>query len=258
MTVGNFRRINMKLSREVLKKMKHYVYLLSDPDTDEIFYVGEGKGSRVFSHFKETEDSNKVRQIRKIKSQGREPRIEILAHGLEKAEALKIETAVIDLIGKNKLTNKVRGHKSSAFGRMDLDQIKAKYTSDKANITEKVLLIKLSTTFSYGMTPLDLYEHTRSSWPVSPAGRKNVTHAFAVYDGIIQETYNVLQWFEAGTTYMKRRDIDIDSHKSQRWEFIGSISEEMRKKYRYKSVEHYWKKSSENSHSYPFTYTFDK
>ena len=37
--------------------MKHYVYLLSDPGTNEIFYVGEGKGSRVFSHFKESIDS---------------------------------------------------------------------------------------------------------------------------------------------------------------------------------------------------------
>ena len=49
----------------------------------------------------------------------------------------------------------------------------------------------------------------------------------------------------------------LEESDSNRWEFIGSISEEMGKKYRYKSVEHYWKKSSEHPHSNPFTYTFD-
>ena len=249
------------LNREILKEMKHYVYLLLDPEDnkDEIFYVGEGSKNRVFDHFKEIKDSEKLRKIQKLKSLNLEPKIEILIHGLQKAEAKKIEAAVIDLIGLNKLTNIQGGKHSSKFGRMDLDQIRAKYTKKKANITERVILIKLNQTFQYNMSAIDLYEITRSAWPVSidtATGKNNVTHAFAVYDGIIQETYNILQWFKAGTTLMKRKH-DIEKDISNRWEFIGSISEEMGKKCRYKSVEHYWKKSSEHPHSNPFTYTFD-
>jgi hypothetical protein len=242
----------MKLSSEIIKEIKYYVYLLSDPITDEIFYVGKGKGNRFFSHLKDTNESDKVRKIQEIKAQGREPKIEFLVHGVEDEVTIKkIEAAVIDLIGKNKLTNKVGGYESSNFGRMDLDQIKARYTSDEANITEKVVLIKLSETFRYNMDSMDLYDYTRGIWKVAEARRKNVTHAFAVYDGIIQETYNVLQWFEAGATYTNRIDIDAWK-KNERWEFIGSISEEMRKKYRYKSVDRYWKIGNRN----PIRYTF--
>lgn len=32
------------------EKLKYYVYLLIDPDTNEPFYVGKGKDDRVFSH----------------------------------------------------------------------------------------------------------------------------------------------------------------------------------------------------------------
>mgnify|MGYP001342751679 FL=1 len=241
-----------KFSKEIKKALKYYVYLFSNPITGEIFYVGKGKGDRVFYHLEDTNENEKVKKIKEIKSQGREPKIEFLVHGVEDEVTIKkIEAAIIDLIGKNKLTNKIGGYESSYFGRMDLNQIKARYTSDEANITEKVVLIKLSTTFRYNMEPIELYDYTRGIWKVAENRRNEITHAFAVYDGIIQETYNVLQWFKAGTTYANR---DYDERDiTGRWEFIGSISEEMRTKYRYKSVEHYWSANAQN----PIRYTFE-
>ena len=56
----------------------------------------------------------------------------------------KIEATIIDLIGKKHLTNKARGYESTDFGRMDINQVVAKYSSKKAEIKEKVALIKLS------------------------------------------------------------------------------------------------------------------
>jgi hypothetical protein len=242
----------MKLSTDILKEMKYYVYLLSDPTNNEIFYVGKGKGIRAFSHLKDNGDNPKAEKIKQIRSKGREPKIEFLVHGVEDETTIKkIEAAIIDLIGKNKLTNKVGGYESSDFGRMDLEQIKAKYSSDIANISENVLLIKLTDSFRYNMDPMDLYDYTRGIWKIGPK-RNRVDYAFAVYDGIIQETYKVLEWFEAGTTFTNRVDID-DWRKVQRWEFIGSISEEMRKKYRYKSAGHYYKLGNRN----PIKYTFN-
>ena len=242
----------MKLSANILKEMKYYVYLLSDPTNNEIFYVGKGKGNRAFSHLKDKSDNPKVEKIKEIQSKGREPKIEFLVHGVEDEITIKkIEAAIIDLIGKNKLTNKVGGYESSYYGRMDVDQIRSKYTSDEANITENVLLLRLTKTFSYNMDPMDLYDYTRGIWPVG-IKRDRVDYVFAVYDGIIQETYNVLQWFKAGATFTNRIDKD-EWKKFERWEFIGSISEEMRKKYRYKSVTHYYPPKAQNA----IRYTFD-
>ena len=81
--------------------------------------------------------------------------------------------------------------------------------------------------------------------------RENVSYVFAVYDGIIQETYKVLNWFESGSTYSNRVDIERWK-KNVRWEFVGNISKEMRKKYQYKSVAHYWTPGNRN----PIRYTF--
>lgn len=237
---------------EIIKEIKYYVYLLSDPISGEIFYVGKGKGNRVFSHLKDTSESKKVKKFQEIKDKGLEPKIEFLVHGVEDEISIKkIEAAIIDLIGKNKLTNKVGGYESASFGRMDLSQIKAKYTSKIADISENVVLIKLSDSFRYNMEAIDLYDYTRGRWIISELRRNKITHAFAIYDGIVQETYSVLKWFEAGTTFTNRIE-KTEWLATERWEFIGSISEEMRKKYRYKSVDHYWKKGARN----PIRYTF--
>ena len=113
-----------KFSSEIIKKIKFYVYLISDPETGDVFYVGKGKGNRVFSHFEDRSDNAKTRKIAELKKKNIQPKIEILVHGVDDEVTIKkIEAAIIDLIGKNKLTNKVGGYESSDYGRMDLSQI---------------------------------------------------------------------------------------------------------------------------------------
>ena len=70
--------------------IKYYVYLYTDPRTGEIFYVGKGKGNRTFSHLKDLADSEKSQRIREIQSEGLEPKIEILVHGLEDEQLCKL------------------------------------------------------------------------------------------------------------------------------------------------------------------------
>ena len=102
------------------------------------------------------------------------------------------------------------------------------------------------------MDPMELYDYTRGIWMIGEK-REQVSYAFAVYDGVIQETYKVLEWFKAGSTYSSREDAETwKVTKDKRWEFVGRISENMRKKYRFKSVEHYWKPGNRN----PIRYTF--
>lgn len=63
-----------QFSKEVINKLKYYVYIYSDPETDEIFYVGKGIGNRVFSHLTDTDDTEKSRFISRILDRGQEPK----------------------------------------------------------------------------------------------------------------------------------------------------------------------------------------
>ena len=108
-----------------------------------------------------------------------------------------------------------------------------------------MIIIKLQDTFRYNMDPLELYDSTRGVWIVSEVKRNIVDYAFAVYDGVIQETYEILDWYEAGST-LTSSVIKEAWKKHKRWEFVGNISKDMQKKYKYKSVEHYYKQGAQN------------
>jgi uncharacterized protein len=234
-----------KFPKIVSAELKYYVYIYSNPITDEIFYVGKGKGDRVFAHLNEESESEKVKYLFDLKTQGLRPRIEILIHGIENEEAaLRVESAIIDLIGVNKLTNKQSGWRSATFGRMTLQQIISTYSKQKVEIDEPAILIRINQAFRYSMSEIELYDYTRGQWKINVHRANNAKYAFAVYEGIIQEVYSVLFWLEAGRTLNTRAE---NGGIKDRFEFIGNIAEsEIRNKYKYKSVEHYFKKGNAN------------
>lgn len=240
--------MSKRFSKEVIKKLKYYVYLYSDPDTNEIFYVGKGKGNRVFTHLKGDKNEKNIEKskaIQRILDGGKEPKIEILIHGLEDEKtALRVETAVIDLIGKGNLTNKIRGWESGIFGRTEVNQLILHYEQEQVTIDEPGILIRINQLFRYDMTEIELYDATRGIWVIGP-NREKVKYAFAVYDTIIQEVYKVIAWFPAGTTFNTRGTLDYK--KDERWEFVGQKAEApIRSKYIGKSVEHYFPNYARN------------
>jgi hypothetical protein len=46
------------------------------------------------------------------------------------------------------------------------------------------------------MTPVELYDATRGVWRVNPS-RHKAKYAFAVYEGIVKEVYEIKAWFPA-------------------------------------------------------------
>ena len=52
------------------KLFGYYVYVYSDPETRRPFYVGKGKGNRVFNHMDDQSENEKVRKINDIKARG--------------------------------------------------------------------------------------------------------------------------------------------------------------------------------------------
>jgi uncharacterized protein len=161
--------------------------------------------------------------------------------------ALRIEAAVIDLLGKGDLTNQVRGWGSGIVGRMELNDLAALYESIPVRIDEPALLIRVNQLYRYGMSNDELYDITRGVWKIGTR-REKAKYAFAVYKGLVREVYQIKKWSQAGTTEYRTRTFN-DVNVPERWEFTGVVAERMiRDKYVGKSI-----KNKMNSR-YPIAY----
>lgn len=124
-----------------------------------------------------------TKTLEAIRAGGKQPRIEILAHGLPSPDAaLKVEAAAIDLLGLKNLVNQVRGH-GAKYGRTPIQELIARYTQLKANVRDRVILIRINKLYRYGMTAAELYDATRSAWRVGPK-REEAEYALSVFEGV--------------------------------------------------------------------------
>lgn len=233
---------NEQFPQSVIEQIGYYVYLLIDPDTEDIFYVGKGTGNRVFQH-KETalvtsQASDKLDRIRAIIASGKQVQYQILRHGLTEKEAFEVESALIDFIGIETLSNAVAGFYSDARGKMNLVDIVAKYSAPQITITEPVILITLNRYYQHGMSAADLYEYTRGNWVIGKRGRIHAKYGFAVFRGIIREVYQILRWESV-------ENRSLDQKTKVRWRFEGEIAEDLRH-YVGGSVEQYSKIGAQN------------
>jgi hypothetical protein len=217
----------------VRKQLGFYVYVYVDPRDEEVFYVGKGTGNRAFTHLLEGRSSAKTKRIRAVRRDGLEPRIELLAHGLNEATAYKLETAAIDLLGRRNLTNLVSGLGSRIAGRMTITQVTALYAPKRAVFAHSAILIRINQLFRYDMTAIELYDATRTAWRLNPAAAAGRL-AMPVFDRVIQEVYEVARWLPAGSTLNTRGRFRT----KQRFEFVGQIAPaKVRDRYLYKSVD---------------------
>lgn len=226
-----------KFSASVIEQLQSYVYVYIDPRTEKPFYIGKGKGNRCFDHLVDLGKSKKSQRISEINALNATPQIDILAFGLTESEALIVEAATIDLIGKENLDNEVRGHDSSRYGRRTVDDIRARLSVDVVNnFDQNVALIRINKTYDPSFNELQLYEATRGIWEIAASKREKVQFACAVFDGIIREVYEISGWFDAGTTMYGTRSAE-GFMGSGRFEFVGKIAEiEISKKYRNKKI----------------------
>lgn len=225
----------MKITPEIAAKLKYYVYVYSDPRNGKPFYIGKGRGNRVFSHLDDTSETGKTAAIASIREYGKEPQIDILRYGLNEAEALLVEAAAIDLIGLSKLSNHVAGHHSASFGRIGTRVLIAMLRAKRVKVRHKAILITINQLYRSDMSDEELYEATRGIWKLGPR-REKAEYAMAVYQGIVQEVYRIKQWHRAGTLpYLTR---DTKGFKSSgRWEFEGAPAQDIRAQYIDKSVD---------------------
>lgn len=221
----------------VVEQLDYYVYLLMDPENDQVFYIGKGTGNRIFSHINESiqheTPNDRLDKIRAIHSKGLEVKHVVHRHGLTEKEAFEVEAAMIDLIGLSGITNQVLGYNSDDRGSMNVREIISKYQAEPANISEPVMLITVNRFFRREMTSDEIYGITRGKWSLG-VRREKAKYVFAVYRGVIREVFEVHHWepiaiddTEVNRAWIDPTSADATVKRINRWQFEGKVSAEL-------------------------------
>lgn len=228
--------MTLAIRPEVAERLGYYVYLYVDPRTGKPFYVGKGRGGRALAHLMSSAgESRKAQILAELEREGKQPRIDILAHALPSEEtALRIEAAVIDLLGLDQLSNLVSGQ-GIQFGRISLEELTFYYAAKPIDIVDPVLLIRIKRLYRHDMPPEDLYDATRGIWKLG-SRRAGARYALAVFEAVVREVFEIGAWHPAGTTTAQSA-VHRPPFPSDRWEFTGQpASEPVRSRYRGGSV----------------------
>jgi hypothetical protein len=205
-------------SKSVADKLQYYVYRLIDPRNGETFYVGKGRGNRVFEHVKgellagDDELTDKLKRIREIRKDGFEVAHVIHRHGLTEEQAFEVEAALIDAYPE--VTNQVGGHASDERGLMHARQVIEHYEAPEAVFTHTAIIISVNRTVAERES---VYAAVRYAWKVDPKKAQAARLVIAVEQGLIIGVFIADQWLQAtpenfpGTT----------EPRPGRWGFVG-------------------------------------
>ena len=198
----------------VADKLRTYVYRLIDPRNGETFYVGKGKGDRVFSHIRAEvegdELDNKMKRIREIRVAGFEVAHVIHRHGMDDKTALEVEAALIDAYPG--LTNIVGGTGSNDYGVMHAKEIISRYCAEPAVFQHKALLISINRSAA----ERSLYDATRYAWKLNKSKAKEADVILSVQQGLIVGAFVAHDWLEATAT-----NFPLPEDRPGRFGFVG-------------------------------------
>lgn len=224
--------------KKFLKDLKTYVYVyckISDDNKRNPIYIGKGKLDRCLQHLNNLSglDTVKKRKIFEAVSENRLG-IDILAYGLDDPTALSVESACIDLMGISNLTNAVRG-KGTNVKRMPLQELSNLLTENKIEVApeHQGVAILINRDYRPWFGDLELFEYTRGIWPSRMKSlSKNAKFAYATFQGVVKEVYEIHSWVPAGTQQYFTRELTPERLAASRWEFVGrKASNEIREIY---------------------------
>lgn len=216
-------------NQQTIEALAYYVYALVDPRDNRIFYIGKGKGNRVFQHakdsLKEDDKSLKLDIIRSILQEGKQVNPYILRHNLTEETAFIIESTLIDLLTytkfnkTNQLANIVAGHHQWDEGIKSVNEINSMYNCEKINVNhgDTLLLVSLNNSFDQAKANgvyrrIDIYEATRKYLPISKNAPQEIKYLLGVYRGVVRSVIEVKSWqwgvvAEDGTRFKRERCI---------------------------------------------------
>lgn len=234
---------------EVGKLLGYYVYVLADPDSHKIFYVGKGKLDRVFSHvkgvFKKIKNnepliSEKEKIIADIFDRDKEPLTYVIRYNLDESEAFLLESALIELLNKGlfnlpqcisgkvgfeQLSNIQGGHSLDKGAISTVDDINTKLGSKCITLNDKrQALITGQSPINLLVAKLPSYrgvindenraDRTRGDWPLNKIRvnrlYKNGLYMASAEDGIITAVYRI-----TGVDWIPTKDKDSGKEKER-------------------------------------------
>jgi len=187
-------------SDAVCQELGNYVYRLIDPRNGETFYVGKGKGNRVFSHVKaaidfddgEDETSTKLRRINEIRRTKLNVIHVIHRHAIPDNAVFEVEAALIDAYSG--LSNIAGGHGCGDRGPMHSHQIIDKYDLPVIDWDpeHKLVLINVNRFASSGVD--DLYRQVRFAWRIDRSKAEKADFVLAVVRGVVVGAFEADYW----------------------------------------------------------------
>ena len=197
----------------------YYVYRLIDPRNGNTFYIGKGKGNRVFEHIKcalkddEEEDNidRKYQTINEINRSGLGVLHIIHRHGMDEDTAFEVEAALIDAYPGT--TNKVGGKNSSNVGPMNAYEILTTYGAEEVEFKHNVLFI----TINRSINETSVYEAVRYAWRINVERARKAEYVLAVEKGLIVGVFRATEW----KTATEKNFPEKETHNENRYGFIG-------------------------------------
>lgn len=201
----------MAFSPYVSEQVGWYVYALRNPLNGCVFYIGKGKGNRVFHHAKDAQAvdgdatvSQKLELINEIHSRGFEVETIILRHGLRSERlAYEVEAAVIDTLelldpglnnAKFALTNLVKGHHHAEVGKATTAVVASLFEAEPLSPTgESIVLFNIPRLWTPSMSDAELYEATHGWWVIGKRALR-ATFAAGVHRNVIRAVYKIEYW----------------------------------------------------------------
>jgi len=182
-------------SEKVSAELNCYVYRLIDPRNGTTFYVGRGRGNRVFAHVAANLDLSesdadtdlKLGTIRAIRNAGFDVQHVIHRHGMDEKTAAEVEAALIDAYPG--LTNLARGSGSDR-SIMHANEIVRKFEATPAVFTDPVILINVNRYTE----DQDLYNAVRYAWKISEKKAREAKYILAVQKGLIIGAFEAQEW----------------------------------------------------------------
>ena len=187
----------MRFSRKTIEGMKYYVYGFRYPGTKNYFYIGKGKGNRVFSHINQSVKRGiadpKFEVIESLRVTGG-PEIDIIRHGLTEYQALLLESSLIDVLGVDQITNKVRGIDANKYGLMSPKNVEANFKGKEFKLKISAVCFKINRAWRKNMSKDELYNKTRGTWNLSLKRAQRAEYGIGLCHGVIRSIYKINGW----------------------------------------------------------------